>query len=90
MAAPQLPVNFDPGFLRGGGRSCLVKNVSVGVYIDDVFSLIFLSLRLLSVRGVTFKPEHSGGLSRLQAETFTRRSLPVWSVCETPPPTNHK
>lgn len=37
MAAPQLPVNFDPGFLRGGGRSCFVKNVSVGFDIKCLF-----------------------------------------------------
>lgn len=33
MAAPQLPVNFDPGLLRGGGRSC-VKNYSLGFHIE--------------------------------------------------------
>lgn len=37
MAAPQLPVNFDPGFLRGGGRSCSVESDSLG--FDSEFVL---------------------------------------------------
>lgn len=45
MAAPQLPVNFDLGFLRGGGRSCSVKNDSLGfdtefVFFDDYFIIL--------------------------------------------------
>lgn len=39
MAAPQLPVNFDPGFLEGGGAFVLLKNVfSKGVYSTCVLS----------------------------------------------------
>lgn len=47
MAAPQLPVNFDPGFLRGGGRSCFVKKMflmglilSMNFFFIDSFTVM--------------------------------------------------
>lgn len=78
MAAPQLPVNFDPAFLRDGGRSCFVKNVSLWfntervIFNDSVIVMTTLTSRARAPQG--------SSTSSLCQNVNAQVSLPACSV----------